>query len=295
MTKAGRTVLAWLMLVGCDGRPSAAESSGTESTTGASTGTSSDATGSGSGTSGTATSGTESESDGGWTLFPDLSEVPVLCDPFLQDCDEGEKCVPTAPSHEPAFEGPEAYEFKCVPVLGDQAPGEPCTSSGHQDGLDNCDETSSCWNLNEIDGELVGICNPMCTGNPDDGPECIEGYYCELWGQLGITLCVWNCDPLAQDCDPGMACYYDGLFSCFFPGDAPVNAPCGDIPQPCAEGLGCLSADVLPDCEAEACCSPICDTDLGDEQCAAVPGTSCVPLFVQPIPGYERVGFCLLP
>jgi hypothetical protein len=182
-----------------------------------------------------------------------------------------------------------------VPILGDQAPGEPCTSSGHQEGLDDCDETSSCWNLNEIDGELVGLCHPMCAGNPDDDLQCLEGSYCEMWGQSGITLCVWHCDPFAQNCAHGTACYFDHpLFSCFFPGDAPANAPCGDIPQ-CAEGLVCLNEFALPDCEADACCSPICDTDLGDEQCAAVPGTSCVAIWPESVPGYERAGFCVLP
>src|SRR5690242_9848822 len=45
---------------------------------------------------------------------------PVPCDSFLQDCAEGEKCVPWSPS------GGAWDASKCVPVLGDQAMGEPC-------------------------------------------------------------------------------------------------------------------------------------------------------------------------
>ena len=60
-------------------------------------------------------------------------------------------------------------------------------------------------------------------------------------------------------------------------------------------GLVCIYSENLPDCEAEACCTPLCDTELGDGQCAAVPGTSCVSIGFDASSNYERVGRCLLP
>jgi hypothetical protein len=49
---------------------------------------------------------------------------PSECDPFLQDCPEGEKCVSYASS------GGSWDANKCVPVLGDGAAGEPCSYGG---------------------------------------------------------------------------------------------------------------------------------------------------------------------
>jgi hypothetical protein len=45
------------------------------------------------------------------------------CDPWYQDCPEGEKCVPFD-----EFQTGSYTANKCVPVLGDNQPGEACTS-----------------------------------------------------------------------------------------------------------------------------------------------------------------------
>jgi hypothetical protein len=213
------------------------------------------------------------------------------CDPFMQDCPDGEKCVPYA-------SGSGTWDaHKCVPVMGDQAPGEPCWYGGAVAATDTCDETSMCWNVMEIDGELVGTCTTLCTGSGDN-PECPEGSSCSISSEGSVYICISNCDPLLQDCNRGLACYWvNGGFSCVFTTqDIPTGEPCGFI-NDCAVGNGCVTAEVLPGCAGASCCTLFCNVMLGDQQCDALPGTSCVAFFEQGMapPGYELVGLCILP
>ena len=55
--------------------------------------------------------------------------------------------------------------------------------------------------------------------------------------------------------------------------------------------------ELVPECAGPACCAPYCDLELGDEPCAALPGTICLPLFEpgQAPPGLEQVGLCATP
>jgi hypothetical protein len=58
-----------------------------------------------------------------------------------------------------------------------------------------------------------------------------------------------------------------------------------------------VAGETLPACPAMSCCTAFCELGLGDAQCDAVPGTSCIPFFelgAAP-PGYEELGVCLLP
>ncbi len=70
--------------------------------------------------SGTTESETQAETDSDSSeqgiFVPPEDMTTEGCDPWQQDCPEGNKCV--------SYQG----EYKCVPVLGDQAPGEPCVS-----------------------------------------------------------------------------------------------------------------------------------------------------------------------
>jgi hypothetical protein len=238
--------------------------------------------------SSTESESSESSSDATTTLTTDGVFVPdapppppVPCSPFGQDCAEGEKCN---------------SEGICVPVLGEQSPGEPCEFDPVT-GTDDCDETSACWNMVEIEGELLGTCAAACMGSPDN-PLCPEGSSCEFSGDGGPYLCVIQCDPLVQDCGLGLGCYWaHGGFNCFhvFPG-IPIGEPCGFI-HDCAIGLGCLTAEVMPDCQGSACCGPYCNDSLGDGQCEILPGTVCESFFEEGMepPGYEQVGVCILP
>ena len=99
-----------------------------------------------------------------FVIRPDVSEI-VECDSFEQDCPEGEKCVPYGST------GGNWDANKCVPVMGDQEPGEPCWWGGVVEATDNCDETSACWDVWDVDGELVRFVlvpptNPNVRQNP---------------------------------------------------------------------------------------------------------------------------------
>jgi hypothetical protein len=224
-------------------------------------------------------------------LFVEEGDLPPgACDSFAQDCPEGEKCVPYASS------GGNWDALKCVPVMGDQPPGEPCVYGGIVDATDDCDATSTCWDVQLVDDELVGTCYSFCTGAPD-APECPPLSACTISGSGVINICIPTCDPIGQDCGPGLACYWRGGFYCIFTSmNIPTGEPCGYI-NDCAPGNMCTSAEHTPDCEGSACCTAFCDVNLGDAQCDAVPGTVCVPFFEEgeAIPGYEHVGVCIVP
>jgi hypothetical protein len=238
------------------------------------------------------TSTSETGDMGSMTFFvpPPADVFPPICDVWGQDCPEGEKCVPYASS------GGNWDELKCVAIMGDQASGEPCWSGGAAEGTDNCDATSFCWDVIDVEGEPVGTCTTFCAGNPGD-PMCPPGSQCLIGSEGTISLCVPTCDPLAQDCGAGLACFWaNNDFNCIFTTeDIPAGQPCGLI-NDCAAGLGCIDAQWFPDCAGSACCSAFCDITLGDGPCDALPGTSCVAFFEEghAPPGYEVVGICIL-
>ena len=217
------------------------------------------------------------------------TNYPESCDPFSQDCPEGEKCVPWS------NEGGSWDDTKCVPIIGDQMVGEPCTYDGSMLATDDCDGSGMCWNVDQ-DGN--GTCHSFCTGTPDN-PMCPEKSSCLISGDATIVLCVPNCDPIVQDCNEGLGCFWDGWgFSCIFtiPESIPSGQPCGYI-NDCAPGNLCTDASALPACEGSACCSPFCDLGLDPVPCEALPGTSCVPFWEEGMApaGYEHVGICIVP
>jgi hypothetical protein len=243
---------------------------------------------SGGSTSSSSTS-TSTETSGGFV--PEYDEFVSECDGFAQDCPDGEKCVPYS------FMGTHFDATKCVPVMGDQAPGEPCVHGGITEATDDCDETSGCFYVDEVDGELVGFCYAFCLGSEDD-PQCPAGSSCMFGSDPIPAFCVITCDPLAQDCSAGLGCYFTNVnFSCIPPTtNIPAGEPCGFI-DACAPGLVCISTDVLPACNDAACCSPFCSLSVGDAPCEAVPGTICEPFFEEGFapPGYEDIGACVVP
>jgi hypothetical protein len=213
------------------------------------------------------------------------------CDPFLQDCPDGEKCVPYAST------GGTWDAFKCVPVTGEQATGEPCSYAGAVEASDDCDENGGCWSVQELEGEWVGTCHAFCQGSADD-PECPEGSSCFIGGSGLPAYCIPTCDPVAQDCGLGLGCYFDGSdFDCAVsPQNIPAGEPCEFI-NDCAPGLVCSDPELLPTCNGASCCVLFCNLDLGDTQCDATPGTTCQPFYENDTapPGYEHVGVCIVP
>lgn len=215
-------------------------------------------------------------------------DIPADCDPFPQDCPDGEKCVPYAST------GSNWDANKCVPIQGDGQPGDPCMFGGIGEATDDCGATSFCWDVMDVDGEAIGVCTEFCQGTPDD-PICSMGTDCLIANDGSISLCISSCDPLLQECGPGLACFWaNNEFSCIFTSlDLPPGEPCQFI-NDCAGGLLCMDAEVMPSCAGEECCASFCS--LAAPMCPQM-GTECTAFFDANIgpAGYEDIGVCVLP
>jgi hypothetical protein len=281
-------VLLALALIAC-GPPKFGSASDEGSDDGTSGEPSSESTSSESTSSESTTETETSTSDSGVPTFVPEYDVIVLvdCDPLAQDCPVGEKCVPYSTT------GSNWDDHKCVPVMGDQVPGEPCSYGGVIEATDDCDAASFCWDVQDVDGEIVGICHAFCV---DESFDCPPGSAC--WIGNVVTFCEPTCDPVAQDCGSGLGCYWvNNGFSCIFTTqDIALGEPCGYI-NDCAPGLGCLSSEVFPACAGSACCGAWCNLALGDAPCEVMPGTVCESFFEegQAPPGNEQIGVCILP
>lgn len=238
-------------------------------------------TGDGDGDPGTTTMGTSM----GFVPMTDMMAVSE-CDPWVQDCPEGEKCVAYGST------GGNWDANKCVPITGDGQVGDPCTYGGTVESTDDCGAGSWCWNVNM---DNIGTCTALCQGTPDE-PLCDPGFGCSIANEGSITICLQQCDPLLQDCEGENICFYDfsGNFVCAFgSGDIMTGEPCGFI-NDCAAGNVCIGAESLPSCNGASCCGAFCD--LADPMCATV-GTECTAFFEEGTapPGYESVGVCIIP
>jgi hypothetical protein len=223
-------------------------------------------------------------SGGSFYAGPTDFSSPSECDPWMQDCPEGEKCVPYAST------GGNWDANKCVVIIGDGEPGDACNSGGVVEATDNCDGSSVCWNVELIDDELVGTCTAFCTGTPDQ-PQCAEGSTCVVANDGSITLCMQACDPLAQDCEEGFGCHWVGnQFACLAGLDEPIGEPC-DVGE-CSAGSACVAAELVPDCAGTACCAAFCS--ISEPTCVE-PTSECIPFFEDPPAGYEDVGICVAP
>jgi hypothetical protein len=207
------------------------------------------------------------------------------CDPWANDCPEGEKCAAWN-------SGSGTWDAnKCVPINGDGQEGDACTYDGAQLGTDTCDIGHMCY---YTDTEGQGSCIPLCTGTPDNGM-CPTGYNCSISNTGSLLLCVYSCDPILQDCaieDTG--CFWDGaFFNCDPAGELLTNDPCGYI-NDCSAGHLCADAESLPSCNGSACCASFCD--LSNPSCS-VTGTECVAFFEEGTapPGLGETGVCVLP
>ncbi len=226
----------------------------------------------------------DGDGDGVFVMETDLPGAST-CDPWAQDCPEGEKCAAWN-------SGSGTWDAnKCVPVLGDGQTGDECEYYGAAEGTDTCDVGFFCYYTN-ADG--IGSCIPLCTGSPDS-PMCSDSFNCSISNDGSLLLCLYNCDPILQDCpldDTG--CFWDGsLFNCDPAGDLLEGEACGFI-NDCSPGHVCVSSEAVPDCPGSACCAGFCD--LTDPQCQ-IDGTECVAFFEEgtALPGLENTGVCVLP
>ncbi|PRP93517.1 hypothetical protein [Enhygromyxa salina] len=214
------------------------------------------------------------------------------CDPFAQDCPEGEKCVPYAST------GGEFDSNKCVPITGSQAPGESCVYGGKVESTDDCDSTSFCFHVQQMEGMEVGTCTSFCEATPDD-PLCGSGSSCLIAYDGTFSLCLASCHPIMQDCVDGQACqwFLDPFeFLCELDGTGAPGDGC-DTVNSCASGNVCAAAEFVPGCQSDSCCTEFCDLEDQGFVCSN-PQTECVVFFDEPEmtpPGYETVGVCVPP
>lgn len=220
------------------------------------------------------------------TTFLMEADMPAAntCDPWANDCPEGEKCA--------AWQMDDTWDSnKCVPVMGDGVDGDVCTYDGAVAGTDTCAAGHMCYYTN---ADNVGTCIPLCTGTPEDG-QCPQGFNCSISNEGSLILCVYDCNPLLQDCAPAeTGCFFDGeLFNCDPAGDIPEGEPCAYI-NDCLPGQVCVTAAALPACNGSDCCTAYCD--LMEPVCL-IEGTECVGFFDEGTapPGLENVGYCVLP
>lgn len=259
----------------------------------------SDTTGVGTETSSTSTTdeGTSEEETTAGCGFIGCHDIPppFECDPFDQDCPDGEKCVPVA------VQGPTWDEYACVPVMGAAQPGEPCVGLGDQpgfDGEDDCELGAMCWDVDADTGE--GWCVAQCKGTWDD-PQCPDGEGCYIFSEGVPVVCLPQCDPLASDCVDGRLCVPDpyGQFFCVpdtSKGVGVYGAGC-QYPAQCNAGLICLDETYVPGCISGACCTPYCDVTKPDDCPDQDLGMVCTPYYEEgnEPPGLEHVGVCVIP
>lgn len=266
---------------------------GTESNTGPTTGPTTGST-----TEPTTPTGTSTEADteSPTTTDPTTEGGTSMCNPKIQDCPEGQKCV--------AYDSMAMNYWdanKCVeePVNGGVV-GDPCNINAGESvfsGLDNCSKGTICLNFDFQTGQ-GGTCTAYC----GEGNSCGDGELCLETANEGVLpICLKSCDPLLQDCEGMQGCYGDasfGGFICFSPdpgantGDD--NSPC-EYTNACLAGFSCQAAETVEGCDegSTGCCTPFCSVSGGDADCA--PSEDCVPFFADPPPGTDDVGVCVIP
>jgi hypothetical protein len=261
-----------------------------DATTGGATPTTS---GTGTGEATSSSSEAATGSSGGFLAPPDVGpNAPVECDVWEQDCPEGQKCAAWAEGGGSAWNA-----LKCVPVTGDQLPGEPCTAEGGGvSGLDDCVKGAMCW---DVDARGQGTCVAQCVGSPES-PQCAEpGFACPVAGDGVLALCFPECDPLAQDClDDDLCLPISGTYLCIIDasGDAGAAFDACEYVNVCDKGLLCLAPAAASECDqgAQGCCLPMCSIADGGAACPGA-GQECLAVYEPPPEGHEDVGYCSLP
>jgi len=278
------------------GTTSTGTASGAGETTGAGTTivTAPEPTTGGGATTGDVTGTVTGEATGSLFIVPpDGGGTMCECDPWKQDCPEGQKCMPYSGDGDNSWDS-----LKCVDVVPDpDGVNEPCMVFGSGvSGEDSCDVGLMCWDV--VDG--MGHCVAMCIGSPD-APGCAEpGTECYISGDGVLLLCLPQCSPLLQDCPSGELCIPNpqvpGRFLCVLDGSGDEGQafdPC-EYASACDPGLGCLEPAAASECDPQArgCCTAFCDVTLANT-CPGQ-GQECVPWGAD-APMLANVGVCTLP
>ncbi len=174
------------------------------------------------------------------------------CDLWNNDCPRGEKCMPWANDG-----GMYWNAVRCSPIARKPGqPGEPCTVEGSgYSGIDDCDVGAMCFDVDP--DTLTGTCVAMCEGSPEV-PSCADPTrVCSQTHESAINLCLWPCDPVAQDCPDGLSCTSDGVaFVCVRPGAGVFADSCAELLD-CGPALSCVENSTAG-C-ADRCCTEACD------------------------------------
>ncbi|PCC72782.1 hypothetical protein SAMN02745121_01898 [Nannocystis exedens] len=208
----------------------------------------------------------------------------ALCQADLQDCPDGFKCV--------LRRGAADWEFVCLPVQGDNQPGDSCHHDGVIAGTDDCDEESWCIGSFDTTGApWEGLCYPLCVGDV-----CGTDERCVSIGALPV--CAPLCDPLlAVGCTADEACIFrepEG-FVCFPQGvDGHAIGEDCETAISCAPGLHCSQRVV--GCPPDSyCCTDYCDTQSAENTCTAKGmGATCEAIGAT-APEQAHVGACVIP
>lgn len=211
------------------------------------------------------------------------------CDTFAQDCVEGEKCMPWA------NDGGSAWNAtRCSPIAENPGQlGEACVVEGSAvSGIDTCDIGLMCWDVDPATNE--GNCEPLCAGSAEN-PSCPPEYSCAISGDGALALCLFDCDPLLQDCAAGQCVPFGDTFGCTpSTGDVAPGQACAFVAD-CAATATCLDASFLPECMDTSCCTMFCDLSSPNPDANCGPGTECVLWNDEPSPGVNNLGVCVDP
>ncbi len=213
------------------------------------------------------------------------------CSPWAQDCCDGDKCMPWGAA------GGSWDSFRCSTIADTPVPigGDCVVEGGVTSGVDNCDIGSVCFFADVETGE--GECVAQCVGTKEE-PVCDDGFVCSITNADALTLCLAECNPLADDCGDGRVCVPgDFGFGCAGALDVPGQAgdECSWL-NDCGPGLGCVDG-VAAGCLVDQCCTPYCDLSDDDPDAACddpATGATCWPLYPSSDePAYADLGVCL--
>jgi hypothetical protein len=145
-------------------------------------------------------SSTLSGSEAAYGIVDPDGGSPIECDLFAQDCHEGEKCMPWA-TDDVTWDA-----ARCSPLDPNAVEiGDECFTEGPPtSGIDNCEMSDICWN---VDPEThLGVCISLCEGT-ERSPVCeVPGTTCVVSYEGVLPLCLVECDPMMPTCAEGETC-----------------------------------------------------------------------------------------
>ena len=209
----------------------------------------------------------------------DEGQVESECDPSTQTgCSEGEKCAVQKVGV--------SVTYVCAPDTGTLEPFAGCTPA-LTTGDDDCLAGYAC-----VGSETQAACVPLCVTDGD-----CDGGVCVLDPLNFVPHCGLDCSPFEPNCPTPLQCRREeNRFSCKFALEEDIGVgldPCVETDDAgCAAGFACIAGELVPSCESDHCCTPLCD--LGGVDTCTAPAT-CAPALLGAAPGFENVGACFVP